>query len=209
MIAAISLMRRRHDAPVTQFRRHWLDVHGPLVCRFSGIRRYVQCHVVASPVSNAAAREMAIDGFPILFFDNDDDRRQAQRSPEMALCNVDSRDFVGAVSRVTADVEDVVPLTPEQQRISVIALTLPGQDGTAEALRRLPRLRGLIRYHVRKQGAAANSTIAHLSVTVGDVAQAWFDGLVDLEEALAGWNMPEVGLFVVEAHWLVSRVQPL
>jgi uncharacterized protein (TIGR02118 family) len=209
MIAAISLMRRRPDAPVTQFRRHWLGVHGPLVCRFPGIRQYMQCHVIASPVINAAAREMAIDGFPILFFDNDDDRRQAQRSPEMALCNVDSRDFVGAVSRVTADVEDVVPLAPEHQRISVIALTLPGQDGTAEALRRLPRLRGLIRYHVRKQGAAANSTIAHLPVTVGDVAQAWFDGLVDLEEALAGWNMPEVGLFVVEAHWLVSRAQPL
>jgi hypothetical protein len=36
MIAAISLIRRRQDLSPTQFRRHWLDVHGPLVCRFAG-----------------------------------------------------------------------------------------------------------------------------------------------------------------------------
>ena len=34
MIAAISLMRRRDDVTLAAFRRHWLDVHGPLVCRF-------------------------------------------------------------------------------------------------------------------------------------------------------------------------------
>ena len=32
MIAAISLMRHRDDVTLAAFRRHWLDVHGPLVC---------------------------------------------------------------------------------------------------------------------------------------------------------------------------------
>ena len=32
MIAAISLMQRQDSVSLAQFRRHWLDVHGPLVC---------------------------------------------------------------------------------------------------------------------------------------------------------------------------------
>jgi uncharacterized protein (TIGR02118 family) len=206
MIAAISLMRRRADVPLTQFRRHWLDVHGPLVCRFAGLRRYVQCHVIASPAMNAAARDMGIDGFPILYFDHDADRRKAQGSPEMAMCNDDSRQFVGAVARVAADTEDVVPLPAAQSRISLIALAPAGHDGAATVLRGLPRLRELIHYHVRDQGPALNSAIAHLPVSVGSAAQARFDSLVDLEEALAGSSETRVGLFVVEEHWLPPRM---
>ena len=54
MIAAISLMRRRDDVTLVAFRRHWLDVHGRLVCRFPALRHYVQDHVITSPACNAA-----------------------------------------------------------------------------------------------------------------------------------------------------------
>lgn len=90
MITAVSLMRRRDDISLAAFRRHWLDVHGPLVCGFPALRRYVQHHVVASPAMNTLARDMRIDGFPILWFDNDVDRMHAHVSPEMAACNEDS-----------------------------------------------------------------------------------------------------------------------
>jgi uncharacterized protein (TIGR02118 family) len=203
MIAAISLVRRKQDVSPTRFRRHWLDIHGPLVCRFAGLQRYVQCHVLASPVMNAAARDMDLDGFPILFFDQDAARAQAQGSPEMAACNEDSRLFIGAVSRVGTDAETVVPLAPECSPISVIAFSPAGQDVEIAAFRDLPRLRGLIHYHVRKQGRAPNSTIAHLPVTIGGAAQAWFDSVVGLEEAMTGWHDCETALFVVEEHWLV------
>jgi uncharacterized protein (TIGR02118 family) len=75
MIAAISLVRHQKAIGLTQFRRHWLGVHGPLVCAFPGLRRYVQCHVVASAAMNGAARSMQIDGFPILYFDSAANRR--------------------------------------------------------------------------------------------------------------------------------------
>src|ERR1700744_112701 len=71
MIAAISLMRQRDDVTLSAFRRHWLDVHGPLVCAFPGLRHYVQHHVIASPATNMLARDMRIEGFPILWFYND------------------------------------------------------------------------------------------------------------------------------------------
>ncbi|HVY15745.1 MAG TPA: EthD family reductase [Rhodopila sp.] len=190
MIAAISLMRRQDGAELGRFRRHWLDVHGPLVCAFPRLRRYVQCHVVESSATNDAARAMRIDGFPILFFDDDADRMAAHRSPEMAACNIDSRLFVGAVSRVIADA--VGELRTGPGRFSLIEIWPPG---TGEGAGRP------VRYGVREQGRAPNSVIPHLAVEVGHMAQTWFDSLVDLETRAAPGD-PSVARFVVEEHWL-------
>lgn len=208
MIAAISLMRRQEQVTLARFRRHWLDVHGPLVCAFAGLHRYVQCHVIGSPAMNDLARGMRIDGFPILFFSHDDDRSKAHGSPEMAACNVDSRLFVGAVSRVITDVEPVIPAAEARGLISLMLLFPIGTDMAAidnelTRLVRLPGLTGLVRYRVREQGAAPASTVMHLPVTVSAAAQARFASLVDLECALAEWDISVAARFVVEEHWLI------
>jgi uncharacterized protein (TIGR02118 family) len=188
MIAAISLMRRRDGVDLTRFRRHWLDVHGPLVCAFPGLLRYAQCHVIDSLAANEAALSMRIDGFPILYFDNDADRSRAHGSPEMAACNVDSRSFIGAVSRVITDVNG--DLRRGHGRFSLIEIW---PEGAAVPPRPVV-------YRVREQGAAPASTIPHLPVTVGTVTQTWYDSLVDLECA-ADDALP--ARFAVEEHWLV------
>ena len=208
MIAAISLMQRRQDVTPTAFRRHWLDVHGPLVCRFTALRHYVQHHVIASSTMNALARDMCIDGFPILWFDNDADRQRAHHSLEMAACNVDSRLFIGAVSRVICEPQIVVPQADDSVRMKLIAV-LPGQVVDDAALERyadwtrgLPRLAGLVLYRVLQQGPAPNSTIPHLPVSAAGIAEAAFASLIDLECALAGADT-DAAHFVVEEHRLV------
>lgn len=207
MIAAISLMRQRDDVTLAQFRRHWLDVHGPLVCAFPGLRHYVQLHVIASPAMNLLARDMRIEGFPILWFDNDGDRLQAHESPEMAACNIDSRSFIGAVSRVICE-PLVVQAPPASARMKLMVL-LPGPSADEVALKqcalwaeKLPRLSGLTLYSVLQQGAAPNSIIAHLPVHVAGLVELTFASLVDLECALA--HAPaDAAHFVVEEHRLL------
>jgi uncharacterized protein (TIGR02118 family) len=191
MIAAISLMRRLDNIDLTRFRRHWLDVHGPLVCAFPGLLRYVQCHVIDSLAANEAGLTMRIDGFPILYFDNDTDRSRAHGSPEMAACNVDSREFIGAVSRVIADVSGDLRVGPG--RFSLIEIW---PEGTTPP----PRS---VHYSVREQGAAPNSTIPHLPVMAGTMTQTWYDSLVDLECAAATMEDTPSARFAVEEHWLV------
>lgn len=191
MIAAISLMRRQDAIGLAQFRRHWLNVHGPLVCAFPALRNYVQCHVIDSLAANEAGLSLRIDGFPILYFDNDADRLLAHRSPEMAACNVDSRQFVGAVSRVITDVAG--ELRSNHGRFSLIEIW---PDGLTPA----PRP---VQYIVREQGAAPNSTIPHLPVTVGGMTQTWYDSLVDLECAASAMEDTPAARFAVEEHWLV------
>ena len=207
MIAAISLMRKRDDVTLATFRRHWLDVHGPLVCRFPALRHYVQDHVIASPAMNARAHEMRIDGFPILWFDNDADREYAHLSPEMAACNVDSRSFIGAVSRVICEPR-VVMRPAEAHRTKLIAL-LPGKAAGIAALEEygawaqsLPRVRGLVLYRVLQQGAAPNSTIPHLPTSTAGIAELSFASLVDLECAVAE-DDTAAAHFAVEEHRMV------
>jgi len=211
MIAAISLMRRQDDVTLARFRRHWLDVHGPLVCAFAGLRHYVQEHVIESPAMNAVARAMGIDGFPILWFDNDADRLLAHGSPEMAACNVDSRSFIGAVSRVICEPRVVVPVADECGPMRIIVL-LPGDSPDDTRLeqyalyaRGLPGLRGLTLHRVLQQGPAPNSTVPHLPVSVAGVAVLAFASLVDLECAVAdaGPTGLNVARFVTEEHRLV------
>jgi hypothetical protein len=75
----------------------------------------------------------------------------------MTACNVDSRQFVGAVSRVIADVSG--DLRSNAGRFSLIEVW-------PEDLLPNPRP---VYYLVREQGNARNSVIPHLPVTAGAV----------------------------------------
>ena len=179
MITAISLMRRRADISLEAFRHHWLRVHGPLVCGFPGLRDYVQWHVINAPPTNAAARRLRIDGFPILWFDDDAARARAHDSPEMAACNLDSRGFVGAVSRVIAEPRILMPPIATAD-VGLIVLfpgaTLDDAEICAytDTMLGLPGLRGLVLHQVRAQGPAPHSTVPHLPVAVAGIVELRF-----------------------------------
>ena len=46
MVKTIFQMKRRPGMSLDDFRKYWVDVHGPIVCKLPGLRRYVQCHLV-------------------------------------------------------------------------------------------------------------------------------------------------------------------
>ncbi|MEI7711384.1 MAG: EthD family reductase [Rhodospirillales bacterium] len=196
MIAAISMMRRLDTVDIHRFRRHWLDVHGPLVQSFAGLRSYVQCHAIDNPATNAAARALRIDGFPILYFNNHADRQLAQGSAAMAACNIDSRLFIGAVSRVATTPVEI--RAGQGGRLSAIVLCLEGTDVPAVQAR-LSAAPSLTRFDVLEQGPAPASTVPHLPAIVSGVFQIRCESLVELEAAMAGLDVPT---FVVEEHWL-------
>jgi uncharacterized protein (TIGR02118 family) len=56
MIKLIFCLRRRDSRTADEFRRYWLEHHGPLVAERAaamGVRRYVQSHTLDSPVNDA------------------------------------------------------------------------------------------------------------------------------------------------------------
>src|SRR5882672_582643 len=134
MIAAISMMRRRADISLAQFRHHWLDPHGVLTAGLPGVRYYIQSHCLDAPGTNALARQLAIDGFPELWFDSFQARQMAYTSPRIAECNIDSEHFVGAVSRLVTEPHKVVDRPAVDAAKAVLVAIGPPDLGWSDRL---------------------------------------------------------------------------
>ncbi len=193
MIAAISMMRRRGDIGLAEFRRHWRDPHGVLTAGLPGVRRYIQSHCLDAPGTNALARELAIDGFPELWFDSIEARRIAYTSPRIAECNVDSEHFVGSVSRLVTEPETIVE-RPVADGAKVILIAVgPPDPGWSDRLHvramEMDGLAGYVRHVLLEQAAAPASRIPELKVQVAGIAALTFAteaALLRCEAALAG-----------------------
>ena len=200
MIVSISLMRRRPDISLETFRAHWLDPHGRLTAKLPGTRHYVQNHVIDGPGTNEAARALALDGFPALSFDSPEARQAAHHSPEMAACNVDSRAFVGAVSRVITDDGGALPPS-EPGLLKQVVLTLRGAALSDLASTPL-HTRGLIAHRILEQAAAPNSTVPHHGIEVDAIHEIWVESEQDLirNAAVLAHAGPGLATFQVQAH---------
>jgi uncharacterized protein (TIGR02118 family) len=67
MVKGMFLIKRKPDLTLSDFRRHWLEVHGPLAVKNMEIRRYVQCHTIDSVYNFCEPRW---DGVTHLWFDD-------------------------------------------------------------------------------------------------------------------------------------------
>ena len=89
MIKLVYVVTARDDIAPDEFRRYWLEEHGPLVASLAGdirARKYTQSHTVISPLNDAlvASRGMAQfhDGITEVWFDNIEDLQEAFRAPK-------------------------------------------------------------------------------------------------------------------------------
>jgi uncharacterized protein (TIGR02118 family) len=194
MIAAISMIRRRPDIELAQFRRHWLDPHGVMTAELPGVRHYTQSHCLDAPGTNALARELAIDGFPELWFDSIEARRVAYTSPGIARCNVDSEHFIGAVSRLVTEPQVILdrPITDDAAKVILIAVG-PPDPGWSDRLHAytagIEDLVAYTRHSLIEQAAAPASRVPELDVRVAGLAALTFSSeaaLLRHANALAG-----------------------
>ena len=67
LVKTIFQLKRKPGMSLADFRKYWIDVHGPLVCKLPGLRRYVQCHAIDAAYTYAEPRW---DGVAQLWVDN-------------------------------------------------------------------------------------------------------------------------------------------
>ena len=212
MIAAISMMRRRAEIGRDQFRRHWLDPHGVMTAGLPGVRYYVQSHCLDAPGTNALARELAIDGFPQLWFDSLEARRIAYTSSRIAECNIDSEHFVGAVSRLVTEPQVIVERsTVEAVKVVLLAIGRPDPGWSHRLYARVMPTEGVVgfvRHVVLEQAAAPASRVPELRVRVAGIAEVTFESEAELLRhagAFAGSNedAERTAIYRVHDHKLV------
>jgi uncharacterized protein (TIGR02118 family) len=210
MIFAISLMQRRSDVSLEEFRRHWLDPHGPMTAKLPKARIYIQNHVLHDARTDASATALHIDGFAELGFDTLADRDMSYGSPELKACDQDSPLFIGAVSRAVTEAREVVPRAGRTAPIKRIALftkqagDVASQQARHEAaLSRLPEVQGYVSHVVIRQGKAPGSAVPNFDIEIGGLIEMWFadDAAARGVEAAAAKAGIAVPTFAVVEHF--------
>ena len=201
MITRMGILTRRPDLTPEHFRRHWLEVHGPLAARLPGLRRYHQNHVVdASQLAIDHARgAWEVDGFSQLWFDDVDAMRRAVESPERRPDLPDIANFCGGVKLVVCQPNVVVPVAadagPLVKRMSILTRR---PDITAErfrdewfgfhaeAVRKFPNLMGYTQNLVIDRGGAdLTNPAAYEQVPIDGVVELWFRSVDDVRTAFS------------------------
>lgn len=77
MLKGIFPVKRRPDMTLAAFRRHWREVHAPLVLKIPGVRRYVQCEVIDEAYAIAEPRW---DGAALMWYDDSEAVRRSYES---------------------------------------------------------------------------------------------------------------------------------
>ncbi len=98
-VKLIFFFHRRVGLSPEVFRRHWFEVHGPLVMEYIGtLRRYVQNHAVESAYAEGA--EPDFDGLVEAYLDDLATLEETEESPEHDLVRSDEPNFID-VNRVS------------------------------------------------------------------------------------------------------------
>ena len=92
-VKLIFFFHRRVGLSPEVFRRHWFEVHGPLVMEYiDDLRRYVQNHAVDAAYAGGA--EPDFDGLVEAYLDDLATMEQTERSPEHDLVRSDEPNFI-------------------------------------------------------------------------------------------------------------------
>ena len=109
MIKSISLLVRKAGMTHEQFVKHWLEIHAPLALKVSGIRRYVQSHIIDERRRpDIPAIGLEIDGIAELWYDNRDTMTRALASPEMKALHADGALFIGRIQSFLVEEKVVI-----------------------------------------------------------------------------------------------------
>jgi uncharacterized protein (TIGR02118 family) len=98
VIKRITVVHARPEIERGEAGRYWKEVHGPLVARVPGLRRYVQNHCVDGVLGT---NEPPFLGVGEVWFDSEEDAEVATASPEWRAVLDDAATFMD-MARVAA-----------------------------------------------------------------------------------------------------------
>jgi uncharacterized protein (TIGR02118 family) len=108
----LTVLTRRATVTPDEFRRHWLEVHAPLVRQLPHIRRYAQNHVVASGTRTGyPTSDYGIDGVVEFVFDSLEGAELAFESDLGRRVMDDARDFIEQMRVYTVEEHVIIDRT--------------------------------------------------------------------------------------------------
>ena len=98
MIKRVTVVHARSDIDRGEMLRYWKDVHGPLIAKVPGVKRYVQNHCIQSAQGHA---EPPFLGIGEVWFESREEADKTQVTPEWKAATADAATFM-EMDRVVA-----------------------------------------------------------------------------------------------------------
>lgn len=200
MITRMGLLRKKECISIEDFKKHWLDIHGPIALKADKMRRYHQNLVVDSEQRGItyARSGMALDGFSELWFDNLYDMNTSMTAEINKEAAEDVALFTEDV-KVIVTIQNVVippPVSAGKPLIKRMSLLRRRQDVDFETFKRewwevhselVRQFSGVRGY---KQCLVIDRIIGGQSVPyeelpIDGVVELWFENIAGLEESFA------------------------
>ncbi len=225
MIVRSGILRKKADWLDDDFRRHWRDQHGPLAARLPGLRAYEQ-----NPVIDSVQRGFSyprgpeqIDGFSMLWFDDEAAMKAAMATPEGQALVADEQHFIGDLRVVAIDQVTVIPPAtgrPLLKRMSLLR-RLPGvtpetfvrewREEHAHLVRRLQGVRGYRQNLIIDREVPKGRPVGYDGLPVDGIVELWFDDAAAIDAAFGSPQgltlmqharefIGEITTFIVEPH---------
>lgn len=225
MIVRSGILRKKPDWPFDDFRRHWRDHHGPLAARLPGLRAYEQ-----NPVTDSMQRGFTyprgseqIDGFSMLWFDDEAAMKAAIATPEGQALVADEQRFIGELRVVAIDQVTVIPPATDRPLLKRMSLLrrLPGvtpetfvrewREEHARLVRRVQGVRGYRQNLIIGREVPKGRAVGYDGLPLDGIVELWFDDTTAIDAAFGSPQgltlmqharefIGEITTFIVEPH---------
>ena len=225
MIVRMGLIKKKPQWSTDEFRRYWVEHHGALAARLPGLRRYEQNHVVDQAqrgISYERGPEQ-LDGFSMLWFDNEEGMRAAIATDAGRALVADEDHFIGKLRIVAVDQVEVIPPADDRPLIKRMSLLRRLPEVSPERFKHEWRVEHarLVRETKGVQGYRQNLIVArevpkgtpvgYEDLPIDGIVELWFESPESLDRAFGSAEgvtlmaharvfIAEITTFLVERH---------
>jgi uncharacterized protein (TIGR02118 family) len=189
VLTRMGLLKKKSEWSIEEFRSHWLLRHGPLARRLSGLRGYVQNHIVNKGFKGVDIPRDAeeYDGFSQLWFDNDAAMHAAIATDLGRALVADESHFIGDLRIALVQEDEIVPPANRQSLVKYMSLLTRRGNITPERFcsewkgphasqaRALPGVRGYRQNLIIERQVPKGAPVGYERLPIDGVSELWFD----------------------------------
>lgn len=225
MIVRMGILRKKENLSLDEFRKYWIENHGPLASKIPGLIKYTQNHVVNSSQMGIDydRGNIIVDGFSQLWFEDEQDMELMLTSEIGNLLSNDEEKFIDDLKIIVAKQNVVKTRSKEKSLIKRMSILKRRSDIDfatfqyewnkvhAEHVLTMPGIEGYVQNLVIDSSVKKGKVIENNGLGIDGIVELWFKDPASLENAFASPNgqrtmkhattfIEEITTFLVEPH---------
>ncbi|MEY8757844.1 EthD family reductase [Peribacillus frigoritolerans] len=228
MIVRMGILRKAEKLNSEEFRKHWLEVHGPIAAKIPELQRYQQNHVIDSEQLgiNFPRSSLSVHGFSQLWFDDLSSMKRSFTADTVNTLAKDEQNFIGGMQLISLKPNEVIPVANDKPLIKRMSLLKRRSDIDIETFERewaevhsqlvkaMPGVAGYKQNYVLEQDIERDRSVNYEDESIDGVVELWFQDTKSLESAFASEAgqktmahartfIGEITTFIVQTHQIV------